>query len=154
MEELQGLTGRYAVAMVDVDHFKGFNDRYGHAAGDQALRRVARRLEAVEGGGRAYRYGGEEFVLLFAGAGAKEAMPHLDAVREALAAETFVVRGKERRVDKRASGGTPSPGLDVRVTASVGLAEGRAGEDPEAVLRMADRALYRAKEGGRNRVAR
>jgi len=66
-EALMKLPESYTIAMVDVDHFKKFNDTYGHAAGDQALRLVASRLAFVTGGGKAYRYGGEEFTVVFTG---------------------------------------------------------------------------------------
>lgn len=152
-EALAELPGRFAAAMVDVDHFKAFNDQHGHAAGDQALQRVASRLGEVGGGGRPFRYGGEEFAVLFPGRGAKEALPHLEALREALASEPFVVRGKERR-RKAGKGPEAPPAIEVHITVSVGLAEGNRGDDPAQVLRAADRALYRAKEGGRNRTCR
>ena len=71
----------YAVAVVDIDHFKSFNDTYGHDTGDQVLRLVAAKLAGVTGGGRAYRVGGEEFSILFPGKSAKEAMPHLELLR-------------------------------------------------------------------------
>ena len=64
-ERLRALPGRYTVAMVDVDHFKKFNDTHGHDIGDQVLRLVGARLAEVGGGGIAYRYGGEEFSVLF-----------------------------------------------------------------------------------------
>jgi len=66
-EQLPGLGSRYAIAMVDVDHFKRFNDTYGHDVGDQVLKVVAARLMGVTGGGRPFRYGGEEFTVLFPG---------------------------------------------------------------------------------------
>jgi len=72
IERLPSLGRRYTVAMVDVDHFKNFNDTYGHDAGDQVLRMVASRLGEVSGGGTAFRYGGEEFTILFPGKGGKE----------------------------------------------------------------------------------
>ena len=73
---LRGLGSRYAIAMFDVDHFKRFNDTYGHDVGDQVLKVVAGRLMAVSGGGRSFRYGGEEFTVVFSGKGAKDAAPH------------------------------------------------------------------------------
>ena len=65
MEHFLGLGKKYTVAMVDIDHFKNFNDTYGHDVGDEVLRRVARVLDGVKDG-RAFRYGGEEFTLVFA----------------------------------------------------------------------------------------
>ena len=66
-EALLRLEDSYAVAVVDIDHFKKFNDTYGHETGDQVLRLVAAKLATVTGGGRAYRVGGEEFSILFPG---------------------------------------------------------------------------------------
>ncbi|RMH22451.1 MAG: GGDEF domain-containing protein, partial [Gemmatimonadetes bacterium] len=86
----------FAVAMVDVDHFKRFNDRHGHDVGDQVLRMVAARLARVGGGGRAYRYGGEEFTIVFAGLDAAAAEPHLEVVRAAVAEARFGVRRRVR----------------------------------------------------------
>jgi diguanylate cyclase (GGDEF)-like protein len=93
----------YAVAVVDIDHFKKFNDTYGHETGDQVLRLVAAKLAGVTGGGRAYRVGGEEFSILFPGKSAKEAMPHLELLRSVIEVATFRVRGgQERRGTARA----------------------------------------------------
>ena len=88
----------YTVAVVDIDHFKKFNDTYGHETGDQVLRMVAGKLAGVTGGGRAYRVGGEEFSILFPGKTAKDAMPHLELLRSVIEVSTFRVRaGQERR---------------------------------------------------------
>jgi diguanylate cyclase (GGDEF)-like protein len=88
----------YAVAVVDIDHFKSFNDTYGHETGDQVLRMVAGKLASVTGGGRAYRVGGEEFSILFPGRSAKDVMPHLELLRSVIEVATFRVRaGEERR---------------------------------------------------------
>src|SRR5262249_29738179 len=95
-EALMKLPVAYTVAMVDVDHFKKFNDAYGHAAGDQALRLVASRLVHIAGGGRAYRYGGEEFAVLFPSK-SEEVTVYLDRMRRVIEQSTFVVRGKDRR---------------------------------------------------------
>jgi GGDEF domain-containing protein len=156
MRDLDGLGGLYTAAMVDVDHFKRFNDRHGHDVGDQVLRMVAGRLGETSGGGRAYRYGGEEFTLLFPGLTREEALPHLESAREAVEASSFAVRGwaRPRRKPGRAPGRkTPKP-RRLSVTVSIGVAETNGEDSAEAVLKKADRALYRAKKGGRNRVAR
>jgi diguanylate cyclase (GGDEF)-like protein len=87
----------YAVAVVDIDHFKGFNDTYGHETGDQVLRMVAGKLASVTGGGRAYRVGGEEFSILFPGKSAKDVMPHLELLRSVIEVATFRVRADEER---------------------------------------------------------
>jgi len=75
MHDLTALRGVYTVAMLDVDHFKKFNDTYGHDVGDQVLKMVAAQMMRVTGGGRAFRYGGEEFTVLFPRKGAEEAGP-------------------------------------------------------------------------------
>ncbi len=87
----------YTVAVVDIDHFKKFNDTYGHDTGDQVLRLVAGKLASVTGGGRAYRVGGEEFSILFPGKSAKDVMPHLDLLRTVIEVATFRVRGGDER---------------------------------------------------------
>ncbi len=139
-EELARLRGGYVIAMVDIDHFKQFNDKYGHDVGDDVLRLVAAMVAEVPGGGRAFRYGGEEFAVVFPGLGLEEARPYLEEVRERIAARPFVVRGTKGA--KR-----------VPVSVSIGAAAdgGRQGS-PDLVLKKADEALYRAKEQGRNRV--
>lgn len=153
-EALAQLGSRYAIAMVDVDHFKRFNDTYGHAVGDQVLRMVAARLAAVSGGGRAFRYGGEEFALLFPARTVEEARPHLEALRRAVATSRFVLRGPDRPRERPAAP-APRHGArpEVSVTVSIGVAEAAGRQaDPLEVTKLADRALYRAKSGGRNRV--
>jgi diguanylate cyclase (GGDEF)-like protein len=153
-EALPKLGNRYAVAMVDVDHFKQFNDRYGHDVGDQVLRMVASKLERVSGGGKAFRYGGEEFAVVFPGQSTVDAIPHLESVRKAVQASCFVLRGPDRPRKKpntpRTQGG---PRRAVVVTVSIGVAErDDRNAKPDQVIRAADKALYRAKDAGRNQV--
>ena len=167
-DELTGLPGRralseallragdaYTVAVVDVDHFKKFNDTHGHDVGDQVLRMVAARLGAVGGGGRAFRQGGEEFVVLFAGRDVEESLPHLEALRASVATAAFRVR-RPGRPKKRPASPRANAALvrELSVTVSIGAAQARAGAAPDAVVKRADEALYRAKDGGRNRVER
>jgi len=153
-EALQQTGGQYAVAMVDVDHFKQFNDTYGHDVGDQVLKMVAGRLEEVTGGGRAFRYGGEEFSVLFAGKTVDEALPHLDLLRATIEDTRFALRGPGRPRKKPGKGRAGSGSAKtVAVTVSIGVAEpGERAATPEAVIKAADKALYRAKKGGRNQV--
>ena len=152
-EALRRLDGTYTVAMVDVDHFKAFNDTYGHATGDQVLRMVAGCLGRVRGGGRPFRYGGEEFAVLFPGKTVDECTPHLEAVRESVAGATFTIRGAKRPRRKPKSPRAAAPKKkQVAVTVSVGAAHSRGSAAAENVVKAADRALYRAKQGGRNRV--
>lgn len=96
-ERMQRLGRNYVIAMTDVDHFKKFNDTHGHDVGDQVLRLVASRLSKVTGGGRAYRYGGEEFALVFAGKTAAECVPHVEAVREVIANYVMHLRDQHNR---------------------------------------------------------
>ena len=153
-EALQRVDGTYTVAMVDVDHFKKFNDTHGHDVGDQVLRMVAERLGRVAGGGRAFRYGGEEFAVLFPGKTAGETAPHLETLRASVAGTTFTVRGKDRPRKKPKSPRARGAGArDLTLTVSIGAAQAHGAALPDEVVKAADRALYRAKEGGRNRVA-
>lgn len=148
LDEAMGkLEGVYSVAMVDVDHFKKFNDTYGHDVGDQVLRMVASRLRAVSGGGKAYRYGGEEFTVLFPGRGAEQAFPHVDDLREKIAGDSFELRQRDRREDEI----EPDPVI-INITVSAGLAERDGKADAESTIKSADEALYAAKRAGRNRV--
>ena len=154
-ERMQRLGRSYVLAMTDVDHFKKFNDTHGHDVGDQVLRLVASKLSKVTGGGRAYRYGGEEFALVFAGKTLEECMPHLEAVREAIASYNIQLRNPDRPADDqqgRQRRGAAAAG-SVSVTISIGGAE-RLLEHrgPEQVLKAADQALYAAKGAGRNCV--
>ncbi|MDF1553487.1 MAG: GGDEF domain-containing protein [Deferrisomatales bacterium] len=153
-EALARTGGPYTLAMVDVDHFKKVNDRHGHDVGDQVLKMLATRLAAVSGGGRAYRYGGEEFTVLFPRKSLQEALPHLQRVREQIAAEPFRLRRFLRPLRKP---NRPRKGVaavhSLRVTVSIGAAEkGARHPSAEAVLQAADKALYKAKRGGRNQV--
>jgi diguanylate cyclase (GGDEF)-like protein len=153
-DALLRVDGTYTVAMVDVDHFKKFNDTHGHDVGDQVLRMVAGRLAQVPGGGRAFRYGGEEFAVLFPGKTAAESAPHLETLRTSVAHATFTTRGQDRPKRKPKSARARSmSGRQLAVTVSIGAAEARGSVLPEQVVKAADKALYRAKEGGRNRVA-
>jgi diguanylate cyclase (GGDEF)-like protein len=146
------LGGRYALAMCDVDHFKRFNDTYGHDAGDQVLRMVAAKLSHVGGGGRAFRYGGEEFLVVFRGCSASEAEPFVESLRRSIAGAGFVIRGSDRPARKpRTSETKPTNATKTNISISIGIAErSKRHSTPELVLDAADAALYRAKEAGRN----
>ncbi len=138
-EALDGLSGAHAIAVIDVDFFKRFNDEHGHDAGDQALRIVAGVLARTRGG-KAYRQGGEEFVVVFAGAPLDDAAEEMEALRAAIEATPLLVRSRGRR-------------KALRVTASIGVAARTpACATARDVLRAADQALLRAKRLGRNRV--
>lgn len=160
MRDLEAIGGLYTAAMVDVDHFKRFNDRHGHDVGDQVLRMVAAQLGRTPGGGRAYRYGGEEFTILFPGRSKEETMGHLEAVRGMVEGAVFTLRHWRRPRKKPVDPGgwkfsEPRKPKNLGVTVSIGVADSAGSEvGPEEVLKKADRALYRAKKGGRNRVAK
>lgn len=148
-EALLKLPENFTVAMLDVDHFKKFNDTFGHEAGDQALRMVASRLARIAGGGKAYRYGGEEFAVLFPGRPAEEVFVYLDRMRKLIEESNFVVRGRDRRRGSNSAGRGRK--RQTSVTVSIGVASaGPEVSAPNEVLRVADQALYRAKSRGRN----
>jgi diguanylate cyclase (GGDEF)-like protein len=148
---METLGGTYSIAMCDVDHFKKFNDTYGHDVGDQVLRKVAAKLSSVGGGGRAFRYGGEEFLIVFRGRSAREAEPFVESLRSTIAEAGFVLRGPDG--PERKPGPSPGASRRVDISVSIGIAErSKRHSTPELVLDAADAALYRAKEAGRNCV--
>jgi len=132
------LGNQYAIAMLDVDHFKKFNDTYGHDVGDIVLKKVARELARVGGGGKAFRYGGEEFTVVFSARSIEKAQGPLEALRKRIAENKIVI---------------PEKNKTVSVTISVGISErDEDATDPWDVLKRADQKLYEAKQAGRNRV--
>jgi diguanylate cyclase (GGDEF)-like protein len=171
-DALLRLQNPYSIAVVDIDHFKRFNDTYGHDTGDQVLRLVAMGLSRVTGGGQAFRCGGEEFNILFPGKTTSEVVEHLEQLRAAIESSEFRMRsgdrrqtprGPDRRNDRtrgRARKGQAirelmreKPSAPLSVTVSIGVATSAKDElDPDLVLQAADKALYRAKANGRNRV--
>ena len=157
----------YTIAAVDIDHFKKFNDTYGHGTGDQVLRMVAGRLVQVTGYGHPYRVGGEEFTILFPGRSAEQTWEHLELLRALIEHSTFRIRVADRRQAKRGPDrrrvtpgsrwGRPlsetEAGRELSVTVSIGVAQSAGETSPVAeVIEQADQALYRAKANGRNRV--
>ncbi|MBU1696334.1 MAG: GGDEF domain-containing protein [Proteobacteria bacterium] len=152
-ETLNKLGSKYSIAMLDVDHFKKFNDTYGHDAGDDVLRLLCNKLKAVSGGGKAFRYGGEEFTVVFSGMTTSEVKVHLEQLRENIANNLFILRKQERRTtDKKKR--AKKNNREVKVTISIGYAErNEDAKTPDQVLKLADKALYRAKGQGRNCVS-
>ena len=152
-ERLDALPAGVVLAMIDVDHFKEFNDTYGHDTGDQVLRMVAWRLAEVPDA-EAFRYGGEEFTLIFPALSLADAMTRLEGARTAIAASKFTLRAGDRPKGKqgkeRRGGDAQRHGLSV--TVSIGAALRGAREHPLALVKRADEALYKAKEAGRDRV--
>jgi diguanylate cyclase (GGDEF)-like protein len=158
-ESLMALDGNYTIAMLDVDHLKAFNDKWGHDVGDQVLKLVASRIQRVGGGGKAYRYGGEEFTVVFPGKRLTDALARLDALRRNIEGYKLRIRSRPRPAQGVGASASQaeSPLFNewISVTVSAGIAE-RAERQmtPEDVIRAADQALYRAKSAGRNRVSR
>ncbi|NIR43147.1 MAG: GGDEF domain-containing protein [Gemmatimonadetes bacterium] len=145
----------YTVAMVDVDHFKNFNDRHGHDVGDQVLRMVASLLAGVSGGGKAFRYGGEEFAVIFPGKQVEQAQQHLERLRANIAGKVFTIRGPGRpRKKPEKLKPVAKPRQTLQITVSIGGADNtfRPDEQPDDIIKAADESLYAAKQAGRNRV--
>ncbi len=144
---------RYTIAMLDIDFFKKFNDRYGHDVGDQVLCMVASHIRRVGGGGKPFRYGGEEFTIVFPGKSKSDVILYLENLRQSIAGAQFGLRGKNRpkkTPKKRTRKKNPKT---VSVTVSIGAAEpGRNLSKTAEVIKAADQALYRAKKKGRNCV--
>lgn len=154
-ETLSSLTKNYAIAMLDIDHFKKFNDKYGHKTGDQVLKMVAAKLSEVSGGAKMFRYGGEEFTAIFSGKTSSEAEPYMEEYRRKLESTEFVVRSSFRKSSTSKSRGktTSKNNKTVNITVSIGIAEYSGNQTkPEKVLKAADKILYKAKHNGRNRV--
>lgn len=164
-DELTGLASRralfqlslslgrnYSVAMMDIDHFKKFNDTYGHDIGDQVLRLVASKLTNVKLGGRVFRYGGEEFTIIFFRKTTEQVFDELDRVRQLIADYKMVIRQPHRK-GKTARNDGKSTQKSVSVTISIGLAQRYKKQSFEQVMKVADEKLYQAKNKGRNNVS-
>jgi len=135
-EEWQRVESPYSVVMIDVDHFKKFNDTHGHQAGDDVLRGVARVLrQTVRRMDIVCRYGGEEFSLILPSTDLGVARRLADRARQAIEAASFHVQGQQ-----------------LKVTTSIGVGEVDGEESHETLVKRADEALYAAKKAGRNRV--
>lgn len=138
--EAKKIKKAFTLLMVDIDHFKSFNDNFGHQVGDQVLRLVARTLkEGLKGRDFAARYGGEEFAILLPETGLQPGMAVGNFLRQAIATKDVI---------NRATGESLG-----RITMSVGVAEYSLDEHPEDMIDRADSALYTAKHNGRNQVA-
>lgn len=128
----------YVVALLDVDHFKRFNDEHGHATGDRVLEVVAKVLRrSLRGTDHVARFGGEEFVILLQRVSEDQAMTVIDRHRERVAKASLMLDGK-----------------NLSITVSAGVAEIRPGESISTVLERADQGLYAAKAAGRNQTCR
>lgn len=127
-----------SLMILDLDHFKQVNDTYGHEAGDEVLRAFAGRLRStVRGADLVCRLGGEEFIIVMPETSLEVAGTVAERVRQAIGGSLFSIEKGARQIP---------------VTVSIGIAERRSDKDPERLLRRADRALYRSKADGRNRV--
>jgi GGDEF domain-containing protein len=171
-DALLRLQAPYSIAVVDIDHFKRFNDTYGHDTGDQVLQLVASRLARVTGGGQAYRCGGEEFAIVFPGQTTAEVVDHLEQLRDTIESSSFhrragdrrqIPRGPDRRNQRSRKRGQTGHAIRelaqtrtpeaLSVTVSIGVATAtKENVDSAKVIQAADKALYRAKAAGRNRV--
>ena len=161
-DRLKGLGRQYVIAMMDIDHFKKFNDTHGHDTGDEVLKMVARHIGAVRGGATAYRYGGEEFCVIFPGQDMDYCQAFLEELRLTVQSYRMTLRDSVHRPKSSAAGeerrgrrAKRRKETTVSVTISIGMAEV---DDrhvrPEEVLKAADKALYRAKKKGRNCLSR
>lgn len=177
-QAIRNLGKRYCIAMVDIDHFKSFNDSYGHDVGDQVLKLVGQILKNNSKPGTAYRYGGEEFVVVYPGSAYRDVAEAAERLRRKIGAYPFALRKflrppfppEKAGPQKSASQGKTGRGTSdakasrkntaqkklpktLTITVSMGLAD-HANTDlhPEEVMKNADTALYKAKEGGRNRL--
>lgn len=129
----------FTLMMIDIDHFKSFNDTYGHQVGDQVLRLVAKTLtDGIKGKDFAARYGGEEFAILLPESNMMAGEVVGNALREAVAKKEVINRNTGHKLG--------------RITMSVGVAQYNGQENIQGLIERADKALYKAKETGRNRV--
>lgn len=152
-QQLLALGKTYTIAMVDVDHFKKLNDTYGHDVGDDVLKLLAKLLSEIEGGGKPFRYGGEEFTLVFPGKDIDHAADYLEDLRKRIATTPFVIRHKKRPRKKPEKKKQPDKTTELEITVSIGAAEKQdKHENPQDVIKSADNALYKAKQKGRNQV--
>jgi len=155
-QSITTLGKNYSIAMVDVDHFKKFNDKYGHDIGDQVLKKLASQLRQVRGG-KAFRYGGEEFTVIFPNKNLHEAHLFCNELCKNVANSPFMLRSKKRPKTKQQNEilkHKQAADKPLTITISIGLAE-RSQDliSAEEVIKQADKALYKAKNNGRNQVA-
>jgi len=144
--------GRYTLAMVDIDHFKKVNDTYGHDVGDQMLRFIAARLTRVRYGGRVFRYGGEEFTIIFPRKTRDEVLHCLESLRRDIERAPLALRGKDRPKKKPRKTRKTGRHNTLSATVSIGVAENSRQDRPADIIKVADANLYKAKKKGRNRV--
>jgi len=155
-----GLGKKYTIAMIDIDHFKKFNDNHGHDVGDQMLKLVASRIAKIRGGGTPFRYGGEEFTVIFPRKTMEQASPYLETLRGTIENYPLIIRASDRPKEKNKKStknffnSTSTKQVKTEAlssTISIGIAHrNEESKKPEQVIKLADKALYRAKKKGRN----
>ncbi|WP_413112287.1 diguanylate cyclase [Thaumasiovibrio sp. DFM-14] len=155
-DEMKHLSRKYTIAMLDIDHFKKFNDTHGHDTGDDVLRLVAKQMTLTNGGAQVYRYGGEEFTVLFKNRNTQQIIEHLEELRERIANYPLILRDNKKRPDNRKQGKKMRQQAvkrnAVNVTISIGVTDGKGHANPQEAMKAADNALYKAKKKGRNCV--
>jgi diguanylate cyclase (GGDEF)-like protein len=150
-ESFLKLGSTYTLAMVDIDFFKKFNDTYGHDVGDDVLKLIAEQLNGVKGGGKAFRYGGEEFTILFSNKKHDDVLVYLEDIRESIAKRAFTLRSDDRPKEKPEKKIKQKNPTKVKLTVSIGVAHAPIdGKNPTEIMKKADISLYKAKESGRN----
>jgi diguanylate cyclase (GGDEF)-like protein len=150
-EDLMKLGNKYAIAMIDIDFFKKFNDKYGHDVGDDVLKLVASNLVKVTGGGKAFRYGGEEFTIIFPGKSINDVISHLEDLRERISKSGYTKKSSKTKGKKTKQASS----AQLFVTISIGVCQKSTKlKDINEVMKGADKALYRAKKKGRNCVSK
>ncbi len=149
--DLRNLGRRYSIAMLDIDHFKNVNDEFGHVIGDDVLKLIAKKLEQLSGQGKVYRYGGEEFAIIFKGQRAADAQDYLEFLRAAIEHYEMYTRLNNSHVSDSALANEVDS-EKVKVTISIGLSDNQKLSTPAEVIEAADNALYEAKDKGRNRI--
>jgi diguanylate cyclase (GGDEF)-like protein len=138
--DIKRLPNKYSVALIDIDDFKNFNDNFSHDVGDKVLTMTAKELAKIGGKGQLYRYGGEEFVIIFPNLTKNEAFGHLEEIRKKISEAKFVL---EENSDKKQK--------NYNITISIGVAEKkRSDASINPVIKRADKAMYKAKENGKN----
>jgi len=126
----------FCIVMVDIDHFKSVNDNYGHLIGDQVLKHLSKLIQDnIRKTDFAFRYGGEEFLIMLVNADVRNSTHVAEQIRKKLEATNFSLKENE-----------------FNVTASFGISQYKKGEEPEAAIKRADDNLYNAKQTGRNKI--
>ncbi|ENM5785382.1 GGDEF domain-containing protein [Vibrio metoecus] len=155
-QDLKHIGRKFTVAMLDVDHFKKFNDTYGHDTGDDVLKLVATRLRQIGGKARVYRYGGEEFSIIYRGKLANEVISFIEDLRQDIESYELVIRNTTKRPKNDNEGAKKrsrkSNSDIVTITISIGVCDSSLHRNPHEALKAADGALYNAKQAGRNCV--